>query len=82
MLGLSIFGSFSSISDELEIYNHQTWCTVFSCVERCDAVVKHRTQVREVPGLIPTNSKCCFLEQGTFSTLLSTGFYPGKKRAT
>ena len=26
--------------------------------------------------------KCCFLEQETLSTLLSTGFYPGKKRAT
>ena len=49
-------------------------------VERCGAVVKHRT--REVPGSIPTNSKCCFLEQETLSTLLSTGFYPGKKRAT
>ena len=37
---------------------------------------------REVPGSIPTDSKCCFLEQETLSTLLSTGFYPGKKRAT
>ena len=51
-------------------------------VERCGAVVKHRTRDREVPGSIPTNSKCCFLEQETLSTLLSTGFYPGKKRAT
>ena len=50
--------------------------------ERCGAVVKRRTRDREVPGLIPTNSKCCFLEQETLSTLLSTGFYPGKKRAT
>ena len=31
---------------------------------------------------IPTNCKCCFLEQETLSTLLSTGFYSGKKRAT
>ena len=46
------------------------------------AVVKHRTRDREVPGSIPTNCKCCFLEQETLSTLLSTGFYPGKKRAT
>ena len=46
------------------------------------AVVKRRTRVREVPGSIPTNCKCCFLEQETLSTLLSTGFYPGKKRAT
>ena len=53
-----------------------------SYVERCGAVVKHRTRDREVPGSIPTNSKCCFLEQETLSTLLSTGFYPGKKRAT
>ena len=46
--------------------------------ERCGAVVKHRTRDREVPGSIPTNSKCCFREQETLSTLLSTG----KKRAT
>ena len=51
-------------------------------VERCGAVVKRRTRDREVPGSIPTNSKRCFLEQETLSTLLSTGFYPGKKRAT
>ena len=51
-------------------------------VERCGAVVKRRTRDREVPGSIPTNCKCCFLEQKTLSTLLSTGFYPGKKRAT
>ena len=51
-------------------------------MERCGAVVKHRTRDREVPGSIPTNIKCCFLEQETLSTLLSTGFYPGKKRAT
>ena len=50
--------------------------------ERCGAVVKHRTPDREVTGSIPTNSKCCFLEQEALSTLLSTGFYPGKKRAT
>ena len=48
-------------------------------VERCGAVVKRRTRDREVPGSIPTNCKCCFLEQETLSTLLSTGFYPGKK---
>ena len=48
----------------------------------CGAVVKRRTRDREVPGSIPTNCKCCFLEQETLSTLLSTGFYPGKKRAT
>ena len=48
-------------------------------VERCGAVVKRRTRDREVPGSIPTSSKCCFLEQETLSTLLSTGFYPGKK---
>ena len=51
-------------------------------VERCGAVVKRRTRDREVPGSIPTNCKCCFLEQETLSTLLSTVFYPGKKRAT
>ena len=51
-------------------------------VERCGAVVKRRTRDREVPGSIPTNCKCCFFEQETLSTLLSTGFYPGKKRAT
>ena len=51
-------------------------------MERCGAVVKRRTRDREVPGSIPTNCKCCFLEQETLSTLLSTGFYPGKKRAT
>ena len=51
-------------------------------VERCGAVVKRRTRDREVPGSIPTNCKCCFLEQETLSTLLSTGFYPGKTRAT
>ena len=45
-------------------------------------MVKHRTRDREVPGSIPTNCKCCFLEQETLSTLLSTGFYPGKKRVT
>ena len=45
-------------------------------------MVKHRTRDREVPGSIPTNCKCCFLEQETLSTLLSTGFYPGKERAT
>ena len=51
-------------------------------LERCGAVVKRRTRDRWVPDSIPTNSKCCFLEQETLSTLLSTGFYPGKKRAT
>ena len=51
-------------------------------VERCGAVVKRRTRDREVPGSIHTNCKCCFLEQETLSTLLSTGFYPGKKKAT
>ena len=51
-------------------------------MERCGAVVKRRTRDRKVPGSIPTNCKCCFLEQETLSTLLSTGFYPGKKRAT
>ena len=51
-------------------------------MERCGTVVKRRTRDREVPGSIPTNCKCCFLEQETLSTLLSTGFYPGKKRAT
>ena len=45
-------------------------------------MVKRRTRDREVPGSIPINCKCCFLEQETLSTLLSTGFYPGKKRAT
>ena len=35
-------------------------------VERCGAVVKHRTRDREVPGSIPTNCKCCFLEQGLY----------------
>ena len=54
----------------------------FAILERCGVVVKHRTRDREVPGSIPTNCKCCFLEQETLSTLLSTGFYPGKKRAT
>ena len=47
-------------------------------LERCGAMVKHRTRDQEIPGSIPTNSKCCFLEQETLSTLLSTGFYPGK----
>ena len=51
-------------------------------VERCGAVVKRRTRDREVPGSIPTNIRCCFLEQETLFTLLSTGFYPGKRRAT
>ena len=51
-------------------------------MERCGAVVKRRTRDREVPGSIPTNCKCCFLEQETLSTLLSTGFYTGKKGAT
>ena len=59
-----------------------TFFPLLSGVERCGAVVKRRTRDREVPGSIPTNSKRCFLEQETFSTLLSTGFYPGKKRAT
>ena len=70
----------------------RTWpCSIYSvlkgvlevvtCMERCGAVVKRRTRDREVPGSIPTNSKCCFLEQETLSTLLSTGFL-GKKRAT
>ena len=48
-------------------------------VERSGAVVERRTRDREVPGSIPTDSKCCFLEQETLSTLLSTGFYPGKR---
>ena len=51
-------------------------------MEFCGAVVKHRTRDQEVPGSIPINIKCCFLKQETLSTLLSTGFYPGKKRAT
>ena len=51
-------------------------------VEHCGAVVKHRTRDLEVPGSIPTNIKCCFLEQETLSTLLSNDFYPGKQRAT
>ena len=60
---------------------HMKCQDIFS-VERCGAVVKRRTRDQEVPGSIPTNCKCCFLEQETLSTLLSTGFYPGKKRAT
>ena len=48
-------------------------------IYRCGAVVKHRTRDREVPGSIPTNSKCCFLEQETLSTLLSTGFTKEKR---
>ena len=66
--------------------NARVWFLRSACrlmlMERCGAVVKRRTRDREVPGSIPTNSKCCFLEQETLSTLLSTGFYPGKKRAT
>ena len=50
--------------------------------QRCGAMVKHRTRDPEAPGSINTNIKCCFLEQETLSTLLSTGFYLGKKRAT
>ena len=30
-------------------------------------------------GSIPTGCKCCVLEQDTLSTLLSTGFYPGRE---
>ena len=45
-------------------------------------MVKHRIWDREVPVSIPANIKCRFLEQETLSTLLSTGFYPGKQRAT
>ena len=45
-------------------------------------MVKHWTRDREVPGSIPTNIKCCFLEQETLSALLSTGFYQPKKKAT
>ena len=30
--------------------------------QHCGAVVKRRTRDREVPGSIPTNCKCCFLE--------------------
>ena len=67
----------------IQIFLFKTFAVETLCkVERCGAVVKHRTRDREVPGTIPTNSKCCFLEQETLSTLLSTGFYPGKKRAT
>ena len=51
-------------------------------MERCGAVVKQRTRDREVSCSNPTNSKCCFLVQETLSTLLSSGFYIGKKRAT
>ena len=61
---------------------YPSFCCCCFVVERCGAVVKRRTRDREVPGSIPTNCKCCFLEQETLSTLLSIGFYPGKKRAT
>ena len=40
-------------------------------MERCGAVVKHRSRDREVSGSNPTNSKCCFLELETLCTLLS-----------
>ena len=36
-------------------------------VERCGAVVKHRTRDREVTGSIPTKNKYSFLEQETLS---------------
>ena len=51
-------------------------------VEHCCAVVKHRILGRRVVNSIPKSTKCCVLEQDTLSTLLSTGFYPGRKRAT
>ena len=54
---------------------------LFFFYKRCGAIVKHCTPDREVRGSIPTNIKCCFLEQKALSTLLSTGFYPRKKRA-
>ena len=66
-----------NVLQTVHIRNYIQWLCIMEC---CGAVVKHRTRDREVPGLIPTNSKCCFLEQETLSTLLSSGFYPGKKR--
>ena len=63
-------------------FKAQYFLRLQSPVERRGAVVKRRTRDREEPGSIPTNCKCCFLEQETLSTLLSTGLYPGKKRAT
>ena len=35
-----------------------------------DHEIKRWSRDREVPGSIPTNCKCCFLEQETLSTLL------------
>ena len=66
------------IFEDIFLFCHEIVCCVYF-VERCGAVVKRRTRDREVPGSIPTNCKCCFLEQETLSTLLSTGFYPGKR---
>ena len=48
-------------------------------VEHCGAVVKHRTHDWEDVGSIPTSCTCNVLEQDTLSTLLSTGFYPGRE---
>ena len=45
-------------------------------------MVNQRTRDRGVASSIPTSSWCGVLEQETLSTLLSTGFYPGRKRGT
>ena len=49
-------------------------------LERCGAVVKCWTQDCElaIAGSTPARTKCCVLEQDILSTLLSTGFYPGR----
>ena len=51
-------------------------------LEHCGTVIKHRIRDRGVAGSIPTSTQCCVLEKDTLFTLLSTDFYPGRKRAT
>ena len=48
------------------------------CGAVCGAVVKRWIQDHELACSTLTSTKHCVLEQDTLSTLLSTGFYPGR----
>ena len=67
----------------MKVMLNLNWAHLFKAVnlKLCCAVVKRRIQDRElaiIVGSISVSTKCCILQLETLSTLLCTGFYPGK----
>ena len=65
------------VLDDNKDYDHTSGSTDYGLVECC-AVVKHLIQDQELVCSTPVSTQCWVLEQDTLSTMLSTGFYPGR----